>query len=178
MNTKKLIGTSMIALLVVALSIGMAAADPAEMDILPKPMPDLIPSQYVTTTAHEYVMACDGTARTLTVTVEAGTPGDITFKLTDSNPATPVTVGPTVGSISYTYTPAAGTTMYDIQVEIMAAAGTEGNTYTFYYEDVQSGAFDTGSATVHTTAIPEFAAIAIPVLALLGLVLYMRRKKD
>ena len=166
------------ALLVVAMGAGMAAADPAEMDILPTPMPDLIPSQYVTTTAHEYEMACDGSNRTLNVTVEAGTPSEITFKLTDSNHATPVTVGPTVGGISYTYTPADGTTTYDIQVEIMAAAGTEGNSYTFYYKDVQSGAFDTGSATVHTTAIPEFATIAIPMIALLGLVLYMRRKKD
>ena len=168
----------MIALLVVAMGAGMAAADPAEMDILPTPMPDLIPAQYVTTTAHEYKMACDGSSRTLTVTVENANPNDITFNLTDFNPTVPATVGPTVGSISYTYTPAIGTTVYDIQVEIMAAAGTEGNTYSFYYEDVQSGAFDTGSATVHTTAIPEFATIAIPMIALLGLVLYMRRKKD
>jgi hypothetical protein len=178
MNIKKTMGTSMIALLVVTMSVSMAAACPAEMDILPTPMPDLIPSQYVTTTAHEYKMVCDGTSRTLTVTAVGATSGDITFKVTDFNHAIPVTVGPTADSISYTYTPAAGTTIYDIQVEIMAAAGTEGNAYTFYYEDVQSGAFDTGSATVHTTAIPEFATIAIPAIALLGLVLFMRRKKD
>ena len=78
------------------------------------------------------------------------------------------------GGFSYTYTPYA--TKHNIPVEIKvintAAAGVE---YEIYYKDAKTGAGDTASATVYGTAIPEFA---IPVLALLGLVLFMRRKKE
>jgi hypothetical protein len=182
MNTKKLIRTSMIALLVVALSVSMAAANPAEIDISPDPM-DLVPGSYVTTTGYLYEMYCDGTSRTLNVTYTGGNPNDLTFKITDPGEHGGVggSAGPSVGSISYTYTPtntAPALTEYNITVEILAAAGTEGTLYHIEYMDMQSGISDTATATVHTTAIPEFATIAIPRIALLGLVLYMRRKKD
>jgi hypothetical protein len=176
MNTKKLIGTSMIALLVVAMGAGMVAADPAEIDILPDGV-DLVPGQNVTTTAHIYKMLCSGSSRTLDVSVTAGTASEITYYIIDNNVA-PAGTATGIGSASYTYTPAAGTTEYDITVMAKAASGTEGNTYTLRYYDSDSGNADEALATVHTTAIPEFATIAIPAIALLGLVLYMRRKKD
>ena len=177
MNTKRLIGTSIVALLVVTISVGMAAADPAELDILPVDV-DLVPDQNVTTTAHIYKMACSGSPRTLYASITAGTASEITYYIIDNNVAPGVVAAMGVGSASYTYTPPAGTITYDITVLVKAASGTEGNTYTLKYCDSDSGNADEAMATVHTIAIPEFAAIVIPVLALLGLVLYMRRKKD
>ena len=176
MNTKKLIGTSMIALLVVAMSVSMAAANPAEIAIEPDDI-DLIPGQNVTTTAHVTEMWCSGSSRTLDVSVTAGTSGEITYYIIDNN-IVPAGTATGVGSASYTYTPATTTTEYDLTVIVKAASGTEGNTYTLRYYDSDSGNADEASATVHPTAIPEFATIAIPMIALLGLVLYMRRKKD
>lgn len=132
----------------------------------------------MSTTAHIYEMVCSGSARTLDVSVTAGNPSEVTYYIIDNNVAPGVVVATGVGSASYTYTPAVGTTTYDIIVLAKAASGTEGNTYTLRYYDTDSGNSDEALATVHTTAIPEFATIAIPAIALIGLVLYMRRKKD
>lgn len=46
------------------------------------------------------------------------------------------------------------------------------------YFDVVNDTVDYGVCSGFTTSIPEFATIAVPMIALLGLVLYMRRKKD
>jgi hypothetical protein len=147
---------------------GLAAAMPAQIHILPEGEINLVPGEYVETTAHLYDMYCDGSTRTLAIAVSSGTPSDLKFKIAgDTN----------VGDIEYSYTPVAGTKTYDIQVEIQAATGTEGNDYTLYYEDVQDGVWDVASATVHTTAIPEFATIAIPVVSILGLLFFFNYRK-
>ncbi len=159
---------------IVTVTTGLVAAKPAEIDILPDSI-DLVPGEYVDTTAHLYDMYCDGSSRTLTVSVESGNAGDLTFKVYDPN--TGGTAGPMVGSISYTYTPVAGTTEYDITVKIKAATGTQGNEYELYYEDVQTGSWDKASATVHTTAIPEFATIALPLAATIGLFFFFNRRR-
>ena len=147
---------------------GLAAAMPAQIDILPDGEINLVPGEYVETTAHLYDMYCDGSTRTLAISVSSGAPSDLTFKIAGAT---------SVGGIAYSYTPAAGTKTYDIQVEIMAATGTEGRDYTLYYEDVQSEEWDVASATVHTTAIPEFATIAIPVVSILGLLFFFNYRK-
>jgi|LGVF01.1.fsa_nt_gb hypothetical protein len=46
------------------------------------------------------------------------------------------------------------------------------------YYNVSNDYVDYGICSGFRTDIPEFATIAIPLIALLGLVLYMRRKKD
>ena len=146
---------------------GLAAAMPAHIDILPDEI-NLVPGEYVKTTAHLYEMYCDGTTRTLAISVSSGTPSELTFKIAGDTG---------VGGIEYRYTPAAGTKIYDIQVEVKAATGTEGNDYTLEYVDVQDGEWDEASATVHTTAIPEFATIAIPVVSILGLLFFFNYRK-
>ena len=145
-----------------------AVVSAVKMDVKPYGMIDLVPGSYVPTSVHLYEMQCDGTLRTLYVDVKSGTPGDLTFKIDGLE---------NDGSITYTYTPTAGTTEYDIQVEIKAAAGTEGNEYIIYYEDVQSGKIDEAGASVRGTAIPEFATIAIPVATILGLLFFFNYRK-
>ena len=46
------------------------------------------------------------------------------------------------------------------------------------YFNASDDCVDYGVCSGFNTSIPEFATLAIPVIALLGLVLYMRRKKD
>ena len=156
---------SVIALLVVAMSAGMAAA--AQMDVAPDPI-CLVPGQYVMTTVTISGIHDLTQERTMVITVESGTATDLTFK---------VGGGEQVGGINYAYTPSA--TPHNIPVEVKvidtAKVGTE---YEIFYEDAKTGAGDKASATVYGTAIPEFATLAIPVVALLGLALFMRRKKE
>ena len=155
----------MLLLVVVAMSAGMAAA--AQMAVT-DPI-DLVPGQYVGTTATISSINDATAGRTLVVTVVAGTATDLTFKV-GNQPATN-------GGITYPYTPTGST--HDIQVEIQVCdTSSSGTEYELYYKDFESGAGDTASATVYGTSIPEFATIAIPVVALLGLVLFMRRKKE
>jgi hypothetical protein len=147
-----------------------ATVSAVKMDVKPYGMIDLAPESYTPTYVHLYEMQCDGTERTLTVEVKGGTPSDLTFKIdgVESN-----------GGITYRYTPSAGTTEYDIQVEIMAAAGTEGKGYIIYYKDVQSGLYDKATFTVQgqVTNIPEFTTIAVPVAAIIGLLFFFNYRK-
>ena len=171
---RKIVVVLAVTFFITTVMTGLTVAMPGEIDVLPDGAINLVPGEYVETTAHIYEMYCDGSHRTLTVSVEEGTASELTFKVTDLETGATAT---NTGGIIYSYTPAAGTTEYDIKVEIMAATGTEGNDYTLYYEDVLSGDWDEASATVHTTAIPEFATIAIPVAAILGLVLFFNHRK-
>ena len=147
-----------------------------EMDVKSEGLFDLIPNSYVPTTVYLSEMRCDGTGRTLDVSVKGGTPSELTFMLNDLK--TGDTKGPTVGGILYSYTPSPGTETYDIQVEIMAASGTEGNDYILYYKDVQSGISDKASASVRATSIPEFTTIMVPIAAILGLLFFFNRRKQ
>ena len=171
MRKAKLITALALTVVMLVAMTGLASA--ADMKILPDGDIDLVPSSYVETTTHMEDMTCDGTQRTLIVTVPMGDSGDLTFNVTDSWGGS--TTG--IGSVSHSYTPAAGTTTYDIKVEIKAATGSEGESYTLYYEDIQSGIWDKASASVPTTAIPEFATIAIPVASILGLLFFFNHRK-
>ena len=66
---------------------------------------------------------------------------------------------------------------------IWAGTQTIPEKYDLVLDTNGNGVFDLGDDVedgmeVGLTIVPEFATMAIPVLALLGLVLYMRRKKD
>jgi hypothetical protein len=140
-----------------------------EMNVKPEGLFDLIPNSYVPTTVYLSEMRCDGTERTLDVSVKGGTPTELTFKIDgDTN----------VGGIEYSYTPSSGTKTYDIKVEIQAASGTEGNDYILFYKDVQSGISDRASASVRATSIPEFTTIMAPIAAILGLLFFFNRRKQ
>jgi len=179
MNIKKIVGTSMIALLVVALSVGMVAAKPAT----------------VTINANPIINALDGTAvTTVTVTVSdidygLGSPQTryISVDVDDTNlwadvsgngVVTGFTNSQTPGAIGGTYQATSGDYTFTLSVKGTAPSHqhvTVRDNYGASYSD--QSADDTASCT-RPVDIPEFATIAIPVVALLGLVLYMRRKKD
>ena len=153
-----------------------AVVSAVEMDVKPDGIIDLVPGSDVLTTLYLSEMRCDGSDRTLDVAVKKGTPGDLTFKVTDLTGSG--TAVPTLEGIAYTYTPDAGTETYNIQVEIKAATGTEGNGYTIFYKDVQSGISDKASASVRATSIPEFTTIAVPIATILGLLFFFNYRKQ
>ena len=181
MNIKKIIGTSMIALLVVALSVGMAAAMPAT----------------VTINANPIINALDGTAvTTVTVTVSdidygisGGNPqiryisvdvddANLWADITDNGVATGFTNSQIPGAVGGTYTATSGDYTFTLSVKGTAPSHqhvTVRDNFGNVYSDLSAD--DTASCT-RPVDIPEFATMAIPVLALLGLVLFMRRKKD
>jgi len=183
MNTKKLIGTSMIALLVVALSVGMAAAMPCTVTIADHPIINPLDDSTVTTssvTITDYDPD-EGTTRYLSVITEHA---DLYIKVNGTIKGNAVDTGwGNTGRVGTSYTidtPTTNPSYPSYQLTVWVYGGTAGDVVVE----------DNGGAT-HTTVvgsdhakcttqveIPEFAAIAIPVLALLGLVLYMRRKKD
>lgn len=154
---------------------GIVAAAPAGMALLPEGTINLVPGSYVQTTAHLYNMFADGSPHVLDVIVVIGDASDLTFKVTD--PFSGTTSGPTTGGITHMYTPPAGTTEYDVVVEIMVATGTEGKSYKVEYVDVQTGVFDEGSLSVPLISIPEFATIAVPVAAVIGLLFFFNHRK-
>ncbi|HIE31985.1 MAG TPA: PEF-CTERM sorting domain-containing protein [Methanosarcinales archaeon] len=174
MKIRNIIGTSIVALLAIALSVGMASA--AQLTVDPNPL-SLTSGVDVPTTAKFTAMYTDGSQRILSVYVVGSGGGDLKFEVSDPNNYGTSTTGQ--GYVVYRYTPPAGQSEYDIHVTITAADGTShGTEYTIVYWDTQSYAYDIAVATVHATAVPEFATLAIPVVALLGLVFVMRRKKE
>ena len=185
MNIKKLIGTSMIALLVVALSIGMAVADPCD----------------VTIAADKIINPLDGTTVThTTVTIDK-------YSVAGSNPADRyvsaktdwddlwIRVNGTVNTVpvdtgwannvrkgdSYTLALPVSTTSTTSTLNVWVKGNQTGDV--FVEDNMGSVYNNTAQGIDHAkctrqVVVPEFATIAIPVLALLGLVLFMRRKKD
>jgi len=197
MNTKKLIGTSMIALLVIALSVGMvAAADPkidaSDADGFDREEFNIGETVYAEGdvertgdpgAARIYVVL-DDTHRTWSYGEDIAANADrVLFYLSDVDPADvdkdqngPLAVGLVVDKA------------LDDLVGMEIAAHYEydiiwdGNGNGIY-EPQDSNHQDGIDCMDHTgcrgfAAVPEFATIAIPAIALLGLVLYMRRKKD
>ncbi|MCK4458238.1 MAG: PEF-CTERM sorting domain-containing protein [Methanosarcinales archaeon] len=179
MNTRKTIRISMIALLVVALSVSMAAADPD---------PDIQACKQDGTFATEFLDGEDVYAR------GAGTGGDYvdiyimknrdgwtkdSTKLITSY-AEYVTVANNAQIDSDGYGFAGSTNPAHL---IWAGTDTAHGTYDIILDVDQNGYYD-GNDDVQDglgigfTVVPEFATIAIPVVALLGLVFFMRRKKD
>ena len=170
MNTKKLIGTSMIALLVVALSVSMAAAA----------MPD--------------IGACDSNGDTKTMFDDAddvyvkgqGIAGDsyTVYVMPDQTSwdGTEDLAADNMAKITVTVD-STGLAFSSQPILIWAGTQTIPEEYDLVLDTNNNGVFDWGDDVedgmeVGFTIVPEFATLAIPVVALLGLVLFMRRKKD
>lgn len=153
---------------------GIGAAAPAGMALLPEGTINLVPGSYVQTTAHLYNMYTSGDMHVLEVIVQEGDAGDLKFRITDPFGGTP---SEDTGGITHMYTPPAGLTEYDVLVEIMAAPETQGKAYTVEYVDIQTNAFDVGSLSVPMISIPEFATIAVPVAAVIGLLFFFNHRK-
>ena len=164
MNIKKTIGISMIALLVVAMGAGMAAAGGWDANPIAFDLPD------------------DGVKDdAFTITWTPGTM-NATWVILD-----PATGSPTndieirTGAEAYA-SASTGDVAYSssgISYDVKDVTGTVGDTYWIRFTNsTTQQELGTQIVTVTVTVIPEFATIAIPVVALLGLVLFMRRKKD
>jgi hypothetical protein len=171
MRKAKVITALALTVVMLAAMTGLAAA--TDIKATPDGDLELVPNSYVETTAS--ITDISGTGeRTLKV---AGPwlqdISDLTFKVHD--PKTGVTSAESTGSIEYKYTPDTGS--YVLTVYVKAALGTEGNRYTMWYADMSSDKNDVVVATVQGTSIPEFATIAIPVAAILGLVLFFNHRK-
>ncbi len=179
MNTKKIVGAIIVALLVIALSVGMAAAKPATVTIDADPITNPLDGTTITTTL---VTVSDidykgmGTPHTRCVSIITDHK-KLEAKITDSG--TLDTGWAKLGNRKEaTYTASGGDYVFTLHVrgtapshQHITVADNNGTTYT------PDSAQDSASCT-RPVDIPEFAAIAIPVIALLGLVLYMRKKKD
>jgi hypothetical protein len=171
MNVKKLIRTSMIALLVVAMSVSMAAA--ATIDIAPNPIHNALNGTHETTGTVTISNAVTGTRSmvldTNTPNLQARLVGDDGFDtgwVTDLGATNTYTA--TTRDYTFTLT-VRGTGAGRVAVADYLGTATPSL--------VQFSECDIAYETTDVK-IPEFVTIAIPMIALLGLVLYMRRKKD
>ncbi len=179
MNIKKLIGTSMIALLVVALSVSMAAAMPATVTINANPIVNVLDGTTVTIVT---VTVSDidyglGSPQTRYISVDVDD-ANLWADVSDNGVATGFTNNQIPGAVGGTYTAISGDYTFTLSVKGTAPSHqhvTVRDNYGAVYSDLSAD--DTASCT-RPVDIPEFATIAIPMVALLGLVLYMRRKKD
>ncbi|MEA3281475.1 MAG: hypothetical protein U9Q68_02785 [Euryarchaeota archaeon] len=177
MNTTKLIGTSMLALLIVAISVGMAAA--VEPDIQACQQNGDLKQEFLD--AEDVYVTGSGTGDdvvdvyvmknkdtwTKSDTVLLNSYSEYVFKIT-------ATIQSDGTGFTGTDAPAqklwGGDSTVPGTYDIIMDVGQDG--YFNGNDDCQNG-LDIGFHVV-----PEFATIAIPMIALLGLVLYMRRKKD
>jgi hypothetical protein len=183
MNTKKTIGISMIALLVVAMGAGMAAAAPHVWAV------------NETGCELEAYNLLFGNGETVYAT-GTGTTGFSAkvYVVLDRSWANGDTMDDVVGgTVGYTtlvtgVTSAAITDPAKIEVGVVGTGTGQIPTgdYDLFYDINGDGIYTVGTDDVEHhmeceafgAEVPEFATIAIPVLALLGLVLFMRRKKD
>ena len=168
----------MIALLVVAMGAGMAAADVG------------------------WIRAVDGSGTDMTTTPFG--PGDMAYANGYGLAGTSADIyvvpnrvwvhGDNMSTVAYTLI-VTGVAANEVDATVPAKKylGTVGlgsgeipypGEYDILYDCNNDGKYDSGDTVNHFdickafTTIPEFATIAIPVVALLGLVLFMRRKKD
>ena len=196
MNIKKLIGTGMIALLVVALSVSMAAAQGAIQStdataaseinnfvvgdevyarglFLTDPDGNGLVDVYIVVDGAKEEIWYDGepivdpTDHPL-VLVKSGVHNDTINIFTGTGPLLLGTVvNKDLSSVDgSSEIPAPGS------FDIVYDCNRDG------YFNASDDCVDYGICSGFTTDIPEFATLAIPVVALLGLVLFMRRKKD
>ena len=173
MKKAKVITALALTMVMLVAMTGIAAA--TDINVKPDGDLELVPGSFVKTTASLTDISDPTTSRTLDV-IGAGLAEvpDLTFYVRD--PQTDVTSPESTGSITYgPYTPNAES--YVLEIHIKAAAGTEGKSYTLWYIDLSTDMKDIVAATVRGTAIPEFATIAIPVVAILGLVLFFNHRK-
>ena len=168
----------MIALLVVALSVSMAAADEG------------------------WIRAVDGSGNDMTATPFG--PGNMVYANGNGLAGTSADIyvvpnrvwvhGEDVSTMAYTLrVTGVAANEVDATVPTQKYLGTVGlgsgeipypGEYDILYDCNHDGKYDAGDTVNHFdvckafTTVPEFTTIAIPMIALLGLVLFMRRKKD
>ena len=175
----------MIALLVVALSVSTAAALPALISIDDIPLYNPLDGTVTDTDVLVYdidyrttAVGGQGSPHTRCITVKTANT-DLYAKIVGIDTTTPVNTGyTTTTNVSGTYL-ATSPNNYTFKLYVYGGTAGEvtiwdnaGNTW-----DPMSSGVDLAVGTTGVD-IPEFATIAIPMVALLGLVLYMRRKKD
>ncbi len=195
MDIKKLIGTSMIALLVVAMSVSMAAAvqgsidssDSAGNEINHFLLDDEVYARGLS------LVDCDSNNLVDVYVVEDSAKPEIwddgekidnatTHQMVLMRTADPnsINVGSGAGPLllgtvvdkdidsvnGFDELPAPGT------FDIVYDCNQDG------YFDITNDSVDYGICVGFSTDIPEFTTIMVPAIALLGLVLYMRRKND
>ena len=158
---------------------GLAAASPAQIIVEPNVFQLTPGGDNVTVSALVYTIFDPTEQRTFTAEVvdggrTTGNPSDITLYIQDEFGNWS---GPSTSSLTHSYTPGAGNKDVNLTVYVKAAAGTEGNVYEIKFIDVQSDNSDEARATVYGNAIPEFATIAIPVAAILGLLFFYSHRK-
>ena len=168
MNTQKTIGISMIALLAVALSVSMAAADDTGFTASP--------STITLGDNSEQLSA-------FTVTWHGSDVIDSTWCIykDGTGPTDDLKIRPTGTSAYASSGPqnfgATSSVVYDL-IDAENAASAPGDTYYIQFADNDGIQYTVYVTTVQVGLIPEFATIAIPVVALLGLVFFMRRKEQ
>ena len=168
-----------VVMLVVMTGLAVANPDPAEIAVEPNVFQLTPGGDNVTVSALVYSIYDPTEQRTFTAKVvnggaTTGNSSDITFYIQDEFGNWS---GPSTSSLTHSYTPGAGNKDVNLTVYVKAAAGTEGNVYEIKFIDVQSNNSDEARATVYGNAIPEFTTIAIPVAAILGLVLFYNHRK-
>ena len=166
-------------MLVVIAGLAAADPDPAEIDVEPNVFQLTPGGDNVTVSARVHTIYDPTEQRTFTAEVvdggrTTGNPSDITLYIQDEFGNWS---GPSTSSLTHSYTPGAGNKDVNLTVYVKAAAGTEGNVYEIKFIDVQSNNSDEARATVYGNAIPEFATIAIPAVAVLGLFLFYSHRK-
>ena len=162
MNITKIIGTSMIALLVVALSVSMAVA----IGFTINPDPINLPNEGTS----PFTVYWDGNDA---VTAH--------WKVLDANYVATTELQIQTGGAPYassgTQVFAGGETLTYTVKDNGGVATADGDLYRIRFMDAQNELISDQIVTVKVNIVPEFATLAIPVVALLGLVLFMRRKK-
>lgn len=160
---------SVIVLLIFAMSAGMAAA--ATIAITPNPIQNALNGTHVTS-GTVTISNADVGARTVVLDTSANLQARLVGDGFDTNWVEGSNIQPYTASASgYTFT------LYVKGTDTggVAVADYKGNTAPSFMQFVEC---DVAYETVDVSSIPEFATLAIPVVALLGLVFFMRRKKE
>ena len=188
----------MIALLVVALSVSMAAAGPEYVVVSPGDQ-QLTPGQstpdgtYATYNIAVTWIPSDGTnsnthtmyADTVYIVSGAGNLNDLMFRFHHAGEPSSgwLTTAQTYQWHDDQTAAVDEFTSDSLTVDVLDTGTAENCKYRFKVHDSlpypgSGGGTDSACGTSYGTSIPEFTTLAIPVVALLGLVLFMRRKKD
>jgi hypothetical protein len=168
MKIGQTISMGVIALLVVAMSAGMAAA--ATIAIAPNPIPNALNGTHVTSGT---VTISNADIGSRSVVLDTST-ADLQARLVGNGMDTGW-----VTSTTKTYDASASEHTFTLYVKGIASGRVAVADYkgTTVPSLMQFAECDVAYETVDVR-IPEFATLAIPVVALLGLVLFMRRKKE
>ena len=188
MKTQKIIVAIAAVFITATAMTGLAVASPESIGVSPGNQPLDLNQNPSSGTYSTYSIAVSdiqplsgGNTHTIKATTTlivsgAGNLNDLMFRFNHAGeaPSTWLLSGNT-----YTWTDGGGTTD-SLTLDVMNTGSAENTKYQFkVYDSHPIGAgSDTGEGTVYgTSSIPEFATIAIPVAAILGLVLFFNHRK-